>query len=78
MVPSTNGMTVTAATALLESFGFVAAPDLLHAGPTRTVSSSEPAGGAVLRVGVAVILRLAPSEPDTTATPEPPDGKTIR
>jgi serine/threonine-protein kinase len=69
-VPQVAGMTVAGARAVLESAGFVAATDVTQPGPTATVSGSQPAAGAVLRVGVTVTLVVAAPAP----TPAPTGG----
>ncbi|MET0954941.1 MAG: PASTA domain-containing protein, partial [Cryobacterium sp.] len=58
-VPAVTALSVGAATALLESAGFVVNP-VGTVSPTSTVSATQPAQGAVLRVGVTVVLLVAP------------------
>jgi serine/threonine-protein kinase len=69
-VPQVSGMTVAGARAVLESAGFRATTDQTDPGPTATVTGSQPAAGAVLRVGVTVTLVVAAPVP----TPAPTGG----
>jgi serine/threonine-protein kinase len=69
-VPQVSGMTVAGARAVLESAGFRATTDQTDPGPTATVTGSQPAAGAVLRVGVTVTLVVAARVP----TPAPTGG----
>ncbi|GGH51052.1 protein kinase domain-containing protein [Microbacterium album] len=73
-VPPVSGLTVAAATALLQSAGFGVGTTRPDAQPTDVVTATEPASGAVLSVGVTVTLRVpaAPVEPSPTPTDTPP------
>lgn len=70
-VPQVEGMTIAAATALLETHGFEAAAQPLDADPTRVVASTQPGVGAVMRLGVTVVLI---PQPEPTPTPTPGEG----
>ncbi|GAB2527566.1 hypothetical protein GCM10027064_25680 [Microbacterium petrolearium] len=73
-VPDVRGMSVPAAIAVLLSAGFEAVADQQPASAAATVAGSEPAAGAVLRVGVTVSLRVeAQPTPGPTQTPVPQD-----
>ncbi|WP_167047037.1 PASTA domain-containing protein [Salinibacterium sp. ZJ454] len=74
-VPPIAGMSVAAATALLESAGFFAATDRVGATAATTVIGTQPPAGTVLRIGVSVTMTLALDEPPApTPTPTTPPG----
>ncbi|MFC6357149.1 protein kinase domain-containing protein [Luethyella okanaganae] len=68
-VPSVAGMAAGTARALLESAGFTAATIPADATGAATVTGTQPGAGAVLRLGVTVILLVA--EPRQTPEPSP-------
>ena len=69
-VPAVAQLSVGAARALLESAGFVV--DVVGTvSPMATVSGTQPAQGAVLRVGVGVVLLVDETEAPVEPTPAP-------
>ncbi|WP_084634947.1 serine/threonine protein kinase [Propionicicella superfundia] len=77
-VPSVAGLTLAAATAVVESAGLTAVPDSPDAAAARTVTGSLPAAGVVVRLGTRVALLVAPEattpSPDATSGGSPPSS----
>ncbi|MCE1174777.1 MAG: serine/threonine-protein kinase [Propionibacteriales bacterium] len=67
-VPAVSGLSVAAASAVLESSGFTLADASRELGPDEVVSESQPAVGTSLRLGVAVTLVVA-LEPSPSPSP---------
>ncbi|MEN2738118.1 PASTA domain-containing protein [Microbacterium sp. X-17] len=65
-VPPVAGSDAATAAAMLESAGFTVAGR--PANGTGAVTATSPAAGTVLRVGVTVMLRLAPTAPSTPSS----------
>jgi serine/threonine-protein kinase len=67
-VPAVSGLTVAAASAVLESSGFTLTDASRALSPEEIVTESQPAVGTSLRLGVAVTLIVTPT-PTPSETP---------
>lgn len=72
-VPPVGGLALAAATAALHSAGFTVVSDRTDptVGPTSTVSGTQPAAGAILRVGTPVTVILDDPDPSPGPSPDP-------
>lgn len=78
-VPQVAGMSLGTATAVLETAGFLVAPQPSVVPADRTVTGSDPPAGTVLRVGVTISLVVqSPPTPDPTPIAHPATEGQIR
>jgi serine/threonine-protein kinase len=67
-VPAVAGLTVAAASAELESAGFLLSDASRQLDPAEVVTGSQPVAGTTLRLGVAVTVVVA-TPPSADGTP---------